>query len=176
MCDFNPRPPCGGRPRNRSRLRAGVVFQSTSPVWRTTENLKSVSRVNAFQSTSPVWRTTYIISLLLSFVKFQSTSPVWRTTDCFLCTNAGCMYFNPRPPCGGRHENLRHELGERKFQSTSPVWRTTKKFLKVADSTTISIHVPRVEDDSASSGAAAVAGVFQSTSPLGGRLGGTPLK
>ena len=36
---------------------------------------------------------------------------------------------------------------ERLFQSTSPVWRTTKYRSKSDNSLTISIHVPRVEDD-----------------------------
>ena len=49
------------------------------------------------------------------------------------------LYFNPRPPCGGRHVNARYardfnprppcggrlEITDVRFQSTSPVWRTT---------------------------------------------------
>ena len=59
-------------------------------------------------------------------------------------------YFNPRPPCGGRHISLARDavlksisihvprveddasrimlycFADLKFQSTSPVWRTTK--------------------------------------------------
>ena len=33
---FNPRPPCGGRPDYDSGAVYSTVFQSTSPVWRTT--------------------------------------------------------------------------------------------------------------------------------------------
>ena len=33
------------------------------------------------------------------------------------------------------------------FQSTSPVWRTTKSVANISSFVSISIHVPRVEDD-----------------------------
>ena len=35
------------------------------------------------------------------------------------------VYFNPRPPCGGRLRFRRVEKEAGEFQSTSPVWRTT---------------------------------------------------
>ena len=34
--NFNPRPPCGGRPKFESYLNQNTTFQSTSSVWRTT--------------------------------------------------------------------------------------------------------------------------------------------
>ena len=34
--DFNPRPPCGGRPTNSANYGGVTLFQSTSSVWRTT--------------------------------------------------------------------------------------------------------------------------------------------
>ena len=36
VVDFNPRPPCGGRLTGDSDRKTDFVFQSTSPVWRTT--------------------------------------------------------------------------------------------------------------------------------------------
>ena len=58
---------------------------------------------------------------------FQSTSSVWRTT-----VPTGFLFwigfdFNPRPPCGGRREQLIPMLPLWLFQSTSSVWRTTAK-------------------------------------------------
>ena len=58
---------------------------------------------------------------------FQSTSPVWRTTVEFARNYLIGKKFNPRPPCGGR-----------------PAFEVTG-----LDNYTISIHVPRVEDDAA---------------------------
>ena len=82
--DFNPRPPCGGRHEWGQYDIKSAPFQSTSPVWRTTEVSQNQRRKNIFQSTSPVWRTTWRDVPLQSRYGFQSTSPVWRTTG-FIC-------------------------------------------------------------------------------------------
>ena len=145
--NFNPRPPCGGR-------RHGVKLNVNQSL---------------FQSTSPVWRTTIFPCRVLPSSRFQSTSPVWRTTLTYPDTVPNQLYFNPRPPCGGRlafgilllfvlsfqstspvwrttvyHNNyLRRSI----FQSTSPVWRTTGDVNIINNYIAISIHVPRVEDD-----------------------------
>ena len=34
--------------------------------------------------------------------------------------------FNPRPPCGGRHESYNMDCMEYIFQSTPPVWGATR--------------------------------------------------
>ena len=57
------------------------------------------------------------------------------------------FYFNPRPPCGGRLQWILPSTEESLFQSTSPVWRTTSAAVLRISTDTISIHVPRVEDD-----------------------------
>ena len=56
---------------------------------------------------------------------FQSTSSVWRTTLYVAAVAAVSMYFNPRPPCGGRQGWALMGNPKEKFQSTSSVWRTT---------------------------------------------------
>ncbi len=171
-----------------------IIFQSTSPVWRTTARDDKRIWHTEFQSTSPVWRTTFLIRSLSrqsvyfnprppcggrlhnkSWVdqqgqisihvprveddmpsmriidwkeRFQSTSPVWRTTPFAVQRAPAKWNFNPRPPCGGR-PNVHGWRGQRqRFQSTSPVWRTTGRYYDTWDSGGISIHVPRVEDDS----------------------------
>ena len=79
-------------------------------------------------------------------------------------------YFNPRSPCGERHDEASDKLKNIEFQSTLPVWGATyeyklfrvfRKFqstLPVWGATcaaccprrirTISIHAPRVGSDS----------------------------
>ena len=57
--NFNPRPPCGGRLHAGYSVCPGSVFQSTSPVWRTTSRITGRGAADTFQSTSPVWRTTF---------------------------------------------------------------------------------------------------------------------
>ena len=122
-------------------------------------------------------------------VLFQSTSPVWRTTRRLFHRSVCTIYFNPRPPCGGRPA-IQYQATERfQFQSTSPVWRTTQlndktRLAESFQSTSpvwrttcvvfvfpspllISIHVPRVEDDPALLRQyALIRSEFQSTSPV----------
>ena len=166
---FNPRPPCGGR-HDRKREKKPVdgitihvprveddytpqtmeiikkVFQSTSPVWRTTGRPSTTEGGVTFQSTSPVWRTTYRTASFYNYKKFQSTSPVWRTT---------CQVWSGSKLC--------------RFQSTSPVWRTTTISDLYSPTRTISIHVPRVEDDLQRLSERAVSVDFNPRPPCGGR-------
>ena len=144
---FNPRPPCGGRPNPDSRKRSKERFQSTSPVWRTTPTVSVSATYRQFQSTSPVWRTTQSrgrggeeekISIHVPRVEDDKIPQEKRNRSIYFNPRPPCggrlerdimdcmsRYFNPRPPCGGRLE-LCDERGLRLvFQSTSPVWRTT---------------------------------------------------
>ena len=105
FCDFNPRPPCGGRPI--SRLFQGYQVRISIHVPRVEDDV--ASRIcrrlpTEFQSTSPVWRTTAVTRM-------------W-------CSSTG--NFNPRPPCGGRRTRVIKPPRRSAFQSTSPVWRTTR--------------------------------------------------
>ena len=55
---FNPLPPCGGRPPFRSRVTLLLLFQSTPSVWRETVAFSFVVFSPQFQSTPSVWRET----------------------------------------------------------------------------------------------------------------------
>ena len=169
-CNFNPRPPCGGRPHGEEVLKGDNLFQSTSPVWRTTETVNNLlNGISDFNPRPPCGGRLYIQCQVFLIKKFQSTSPVWRTTCLqgvmiILCINFNprppcggrrwlavlCSVwvdFNPRPPCGGRQYETAKGRAVRKFQSTSPVWRTTMECKGKLQQREISIHVPRVEDD-----------------------------
>ena len=122
--NFNPRPPCGGRPSTTTDTTKMSRFQSTSPVWRTTPNSIKYGTHFTFQSTSPVWRTT-LRNIGFSDCDFISIH-VPRVEDDdindlgFVLTDISIhvprveddtpqhrlfglrFYFNPRPPCGGR--------------------------------------------------------------------------
>ncbi len=79
-------------------------------------------------------------------------------------------HFNPRPPCGGRRESIEKLKPTDKFQSTSPVWRTTIVAVAVSLPSQISIHVPRVEDDSIALPLSQQHCYFNPRPPCGGRL------
>ena len=189
-----------------------LLFQSTSPVWRTTSKSVQARYRKAFQSTSPVWRTT--TNALDARVDMLISIHVPRVEDdsYFAPLLSFQSDFNPRPPCGGRQKNctipswlnfisihvprVEDDFAPMKtcftsalFQSTSPVWRTTSRPRAAgrkhrnfnprppcggrpcrgsADRQrgSISIHVPRVEDDSKTIGFPPRASSFQSTSPV----------
>ena len=170
--DFNPRPPCGGRPQVNFKAGGGLSFQSASSVRRTTstggqpaspaaisirvlrvedDSVRAALRTphHIFQSTSSVWRTTFIIHTNTPLSKFQSTSSVWRTTV------TACAMLRTGLP----------------FQSTSSVWRTTfiANLLKIVG--VISIHVLRVEDDSHHTHPGSGRNHFNPRPPCGGRHG-----
>ena len=78
---FNPRPPCGGRPRLGRWCILGLKVSIHVP------------RVE----------DDFLYQLIAaSQLRFQSTSPVWRTTLDSAGATGEDAGFNPRPPCGGR--------------------------------------------------------------------------
>ena len=166
-------------------------FQSTSPVWRTTNRhereyacreyfnprppcggrlLKGIKRGKVECISIHVPRveddqsSRYHKCLLL---RFQSTSPVWRTTV-YDGTFFDCSFdFNPRPPCGGRRLSILLHLSVCHFNPRPPCGgrhiTTPGNLAKII----ISIHVPRVEDDALSTGGLSLKTTkFQSTSPV----------
>ena len=100
---FNLRPPCGGRP-GETGVAAGDIAISIH-VLRVEDDHGQVIDV-AFASISiHVLRVEDDLGL--------------RTQS------AGGEYFNPRPPCGGRHLEMALFPADFLFQSTSSMWRTT---------------------------------------------------
>ena len=147
--DFNPLPPCGGRPGIFLSPTTGETFQSTPSVWRETMGWGAVEK----------WDVISIHSLRVEgditgrnfgrlIRRFQSTPSVWRETRKFNRRCRWYRHFNPLPPCGGRHQRVfdtakptadfnplppcggRHARGVKTiqidlFQSTPSVWRET---------------------------------------------------
>ena len=145
--DFNPRSPCGERPGRKTSWRTSTVFQSTLPVWGATGTPRISSPVpGRFQSTLPVWGATlHLIMVLLLFV-----------------------YFNPRSPCGERPRPCWTSGSWTIFQSTLPVWGATCSWQCYRNSTTISIHAPRVGSDAYQVLVGLPSHPFQSTLPVWG--------
>ena len=160
-------------------------------MWRTTSiNLMFFITKWRFQSTSHVWRTTNCIGKTkLYIVDFNPRPPCGGRLVIVYFLVKSVLDFNPRPPCGGRRESEYRRRSEMQFQSTSPVWRTTTRNWTRCTANlnfnprppcggrrvgqvqrdvvrSISIHVPRVEDDVVSLGGSCAANAFQSTSPV----------
>ena len=72
---------------------------------------------------------------------------MWGATIIRLIRSSSDIYFNPRPPCGGRLSTEGGDQVAQKFQSTPPVWGATTGYQGAASATGISIHAPRVGGD-----------------------------
>ena len=85
-----------------------------------------------------------------SSIIFQSTSPVWGTTCYFFFTDCFTIYFNPRPPCGGRRTDCAPRYPAQQISIHVPrVGDDISADVATAADADISIHVPRVGDDNA---------------------------
>ena len=149
VCDFNPLPPCGGRPPARTIFFLVSKFQSTPSVWRETVYLVRASSSGLFQSTPSVWRETCYVNrdcnhshISIHSLRVEEDSLQF----CPLCLYSISIhslrvegdhsgrsqryfraYFNPLPPCGGRRLYAFSYASGIVFQSTPSVWRETSK-------------------------------------------------
>ena len=104
---FNPRPPWGGRPAIAYILSPPSAFQSTPSVGRTTLNLQLRAMV---------------MNISIHALRGEDDA------ECLLIM-FNCVYFNPRPPWGGRPSlTICHKV-PRLFQSTPSVGRTTPRLV-----------------------------------------------
>ena len=81
----------------------------------------------------------------------------------------GILYFNPRPPCGGRPEAEATRSLIQAFQSTPPVRGATYTVPEDADIYDISIHAPRAGGDGRRNNPCAISKNFNPRPPCGGR-------
>ena len=79
--NFNPRPPCGGRPATLAAAFMWMSFQSTSSVWRTTSGIPAETEKEDISIHVLRVEDDLLCVAGREFCeKFQSTSSVWRTT------------------------------------------------------------------------------------------------
>ena len=148
-CDFNPRPPRGGRRRITQEAGRPKLFQSTPPARGATSSLsKGYLPATGLQSTPPARGATSVDAIL----------PIYY------------QYFNPRPPRGGRLEPVQIGVVRLEFQSTPPARGATAPLSKTEDAMSISIHAPREGGDIAPNNSSLKPnGNFNPRPPRGGR-------
>ena len=154
LSDFNPRSPCGERPKTSMTSSASSNFNPRSPCGERHHQHKNTLHQQLFQSTLPVWGATHsarhnhvseIISIhaprvgsdscagYLHSVRclFQATLPVWGATNAAPRSDGRRADFNPRSPCGERRLYIPKPSSHRRFQSTLPVWGATLRPLSI---------------------------------------------
>ena len=78
---FNPRAPCGARPKASLRRFISSLFQSTRPVWGATTPITcSISGYGDFNPRAPCGARQVTKGMAKADMVFQSTHPVWGAT------------------------------------------------------------------------------------------------
>ena len=168
---FNPRSPCGERPRRASGVGMILPFQSTLPVWGATKASNAQELVLEFQSTLPVWGATPIYGLICtSYVSiFQSTLPVWGATSAAGLGNMlhGISIHAPR--VGSDPAIPWRSKGSGLISIHAPRVGSDGRRHPPAGAGAISIHAPRVGSDQLVHGVFSLCSNFNPRSPCGER-------
>ena len=141
---FNPRPPCGGRPRECGGDVCGPGISIHAPrvggdQGQAVFSLQDFISIHAprvggdspkqykiildaiFQSTPPVWgATVFMCSLCHSLILFQSTPPVWGATISSLLTVAVWGISIHAPRVGGDQDCVFMRLWAQNFNPRPP--------------------------------------------------------
>ena len=134
--NFNPLPPCGGRPPRCNTTHRGKVFQSTPSVWR--ETIRSAwasQRRRDFNPLPPCGGRREEIIDMFDNKNFNPLPPCGGRRFYGLQHSLTPLHFNPLPPCGGRQGLSAVEKRFYEFQSTPSVWRETLWSATLIDST-----------------------------------------
>ena len=145
--DFNPLPPCGGRQRPDPSLPIAMLFQSTPPMRRETNDFIAKLAMQLFQSTPPMRRETKHGRKRENVSHISIHSPHAEGDTPVVICSCMTLYFNPLPPCGGR-----------------------PRFGIVRPSHCISIHSPHAEGDAGRFPSLPCRRYFNPLPPCGGRL------
>ena len=95
-------------------------FLSTPSGWRATRSKRQGSPSQPFLSTPSGWRATRKNGTTDSSALFLSTPSGWRATSPFHFSCVFIMYFYPRPPGGGRLQQLQFGFDNRYFYPRPP--------------------------------------------------------
>ena len=147
VCDFNPRPPRGGRLQS-IKVRNSAIFISIHAPREggDNEDFHDLPAFPLFQSTPPARGATSSNAFLILFY-----------SD-----------FNPRPPRGGRLLVANSRQRPSEFQSTPPARGATLGLQNMEQQIIISIHAPREGGDPKGDPKAPLRALFQSTPPARG--------
>ena len=122
LAGFNPRAPCGARPFQRSYAIFWTVFQSTLPVRGATHQHRRGAGLFAVSIHAPrAGRDAPDVPMIASDQSFNPRAPCGARHPASIqgFRHTGC--FNPRAPCGARPSSSLRLLLVMSFQSTRPV-------------------------------------------------------
>ena len=166
--NFNPRAPCGARPKQNRWGGKQAEFQSTRPMrgatirvdHSTVDGKISIHAPHAgrdFPNRKTFWCKDISIHAPHAGRDLPLTGIDHQPID-----------FNPRAPCGARPTDMAFPDVSKIFQSTRPMRGATSKVVSVYNFYTISIHAPHAGRDKQGGLTMDIEKKFQSTRPMRG--------
>ncbi len=126
---FNPRPPHGGRRDRLAGHHCTVLFQSTPPTRRATSAAALVPRAELVSIHAPHTEGDgETAAILRANQSFNPRPPHGGRQDNIFIADRRTQCFNPRPPHGGRLRGRVAIDPSAVFQSTPPTRRATQSF------------------------------------------------
>ena len=124
--NFNPRSPCGERPDCAALDADNAAISIHAPrVGSDCWIQGNRPRFPRFQSTLPVWGATARSAATASQSEISIHAPRVGSDGAITFGWTTPKDFNPRSPCGERHDYFTSCLPSPQFQSTLPVWGAT---------------------------------------------------
>ena len=194
LCNFNPRPPWGGRHSRTLPFKNSIVISIHALRGEGDLKQRTAGHIDSHFNPRPPWGGRPPIEIKTwQDLQFQSTPSVGRATAIEAPRSKSTRHFNPRPPWGGRPLKImsiqfgsvlfqstpsvgRATMSMRqfviqaiKFQSTPSVGRATKNNWDTDYMLVISIHALRGEGDLVYDRLYAISYYFNPRPPWGGR-------
>ncbi len=141
---FQSTPSVGRATSNRGEhMQKTARFQSTPSVGRATCPYCHCDEFEeAFQSTPSVGRATFLVVFLLLSDSISIHALRGEGDICSISVVSSTVYFNPRPPWGGRRLKYPFYIrASQGFQSTPSVGRATAKIYKYAMLCLYIVHI-----------------------------------
>ena len=118
---FNPRAPCGARPKITTVAVKKSAFQSTRPMRGATNRRTGGARTGHVSIHAPHAGRDHADSSPLAFELVSIHAPHAGRDAVFINFPYGAFCFNPRAPCGARPDTFNLGLMFHVFQSTRPM-------------------------------------------------------
>ena len=168
---FNPRTPCGVRPRRLSERWQAGKFQSTHPLRGATDYVLANCYVVRISIHAPLAGCDLLASLQYASPAFQSTHPLRGATLAEALRRMEEAYFNPRTPCGVRHNDIFVIAFSTDFNPRTPCGVRQRDMGEFVESCGFQSTHPLRGATPLMSGHTS-GEIFQSTHPLRGATGG----
>ena len=117
---FNPRTPCGVRLDRAGRGCKPRGFQSTHPLRGATRLSPRCHRYVQFQSTHPLRGATSLAGAILGFLYIAIHAPLAGCDPLPRSAQTRLQHFNPRTPCGVRHDGRGVVYAAKHFNPRTP--------------------------------------------------------